>query len=214
MSPHEPDRSTSRGAANRPSGVARRSHTYSETRAAPAIACRSGRETRATPLIDCAPRHSLRRLSEDRRESGAGVLGVDVDRICLQRANAISVAPNPGRRSTRTPRASSSCANISARTYDSPNGFDADDHGRARFAAPRRARRAASNTPTIMSRPSVVDPRAPKKRAHVRRRGRRDQRAGACDCSSAPARITAIRVAEEHASCRSCVTSTTVVSSR
>src|SRR6185436_14371393 len=40
-------------------------------------------------------------------------------------ANAISVAPSPGRRSTRKPRASSSCANISQRMYDSPNGFDA-----------------------------------------------------------------------------------------
>src|SRR2546423_3158352 len=40
-------------------------------------------------------------------------------------ANAISVAPRPGRRSTVKPRDSSSCENISASRYDSPNGFDA-----------------------------------------------------------------------------------------
>ena len=39
--------------------------------------------------------------------------------------NAISVAPRPGRRLTVKPRASSSCANISASRYDSPNGLEA-----------------------------------------------------------------------------------------
>ena len=43
--------------------------------------------------------------------------------------NAISVAPSPGRRSTRRPRASSNCANISASRYDSPNGLDATTTG-------------------------------------------------------------------------------------
>src|SRR2546429_4445236 len=40
-------------------------------------------------------------------------------------ANAISVAPRPGRRSTLKPRDSRSCENISASRYDSPKGFDA-----------------------------------------------------------------------------------------
>ena len=39
--------------------------------------------------------------------------------------NATSVAPSPARRSTLRPARSSSCANISASRYDSPNGFEA-----------------------------------------------------------------------------------------
>src|SRR5437868_8156412 len=46
-------------------------------------------------------------------------------------ANAISVAPRPGRRSTVKPRDSSSCEKISASRYDSPKGFDATTTGLA-----------------------------------------------------------------------------------
>ena len=120
---------------------------------------------------------------------------------------AISVAPSPGRRSTRKPRASSSWANISASRYDSPNGLEATTTGRGRAGA-WSASRSASPMTGHGSDPAPG--RSSSLRTYARGRALACSSSGGATCSTRPACITATRSARRKASARSCVTSSAV----
>ena len=168
----------------RRSPAGRRWRRCSRSRAAAASARRSARRTRAPPArTPRADRRSAARAGS-RAARCRCTPGRRRWRPCGARANAISVAPSPSRRSTLIPRASSSWANISARRYDSPNGFDATITGRggvlgARAGRPRRstmpasAMALASAEPSRAGTPHARHPRPREQRPHVggRRRG-------------------------------------------
>ena len=182
----------------------------SQSRVAAATGRPSARGTRATP--GRTPRAGRARAArqEWRAVPCRCTRGRRRSRPSRSARNAISVAPSPGRRSTGNPRASSSCANISASRYDSPNGFEATTTGAAGprgLASTSQQERAAD----AGSRPAPVrDGAAPRTYAVA---GAAAARLGGATCSTAPACITATRSARRNASARSWVTSSDVSSS-